>query len=380
MGIGLTLFFCLTSLGLFVVWDTTLEAAARIGVSERIYRSLVEGAPDCVSLFDQEGRFLAVNPNGWRLLGLPAIDILGLPLARLWPQEQRQQVEEAVQRVLRGKKTSFEIVYQHPSGTNLGWQIILNPIQEADGSIRRFVGIISDVTERQRAEAGLKYRLELEALIARISTDFINLPSAETGPGINRALETLGSFVGVDRAYVFQMHDHGRRASNIYEWCASGVTPELPHLQSLLLDEVLPWFTKIMRKFEVCCIPRVADLPPEAVGGKGGIQATGHPISGGGAHGTPGQFNGFFRLRRRPENKDLECGHHHYPQDGGRSAGERPGTAASRRGLAPGRGPVGSPGALRADAGPAFPGDSPFCHGGGGAVNPESDRLSGLFR
>jgi len=62
-------------------------------------------------------------------------------------------VEDAVRRVLQGEKTAFEMAYQHPTGKNLGWQIILNPIQEADDSVRRFVGIISDVTERQRAEA-----------------------------------------------------------------------------------------------------------------------------------------------------------------------------------------------------------------------------------
>ncbi len=268
IGIGLTLFFCLTSLGLFVVWDTTLEASARIGVSERIYRSLVEGAPDCVSLFDREGRFLAVNPNGRHLLGLPEADILGLPLARLWPLEQGYLVEEAIHRVWRGEKTVFEMSYQHPLGKKLGWQVILNPIQETDGNVRRFVGIITDVTERQEAEANLQYRLELEALIAKISTEFINLPSEKIGEGINRALETLGGFVRVDRAYVFQLHDQGCRASNTYEWCASGVTPEQPRLQGLLLDEALPWFAGIMRRFEVCRIPRVADLPREAAAEK----------------------------------------------------------------------------------------------------------------
>jgi len=137
------------------------------------------------------------------------------------------------------------------------------------------VGIISDVTERQRAEADLQHRLDLEALIARISTDFINLPSEEIGPGINRALETLGSFVGVDRAYVFQMHDQGRRASNTYEWCAAGVTPEQPRLQGLLLDEALPWFVNIMRDLRSAASPGDGSAAGSRYR-KGGIHTTGH--------------------------------------------------------------------------------------------------------
>lgn len=263
-GLGITLFFFLTAVGLFMVWDTILEASARIGVSERLYQSLVVGAPDCIALFDQEGKFLTVNPNGAQMLGRPAAEVLGLTLAHLCHPAQRSLVGQALHKVLQGDKTVFEMSYRHPAGHTLGLQVILNPILESDGRVNRFVGILSDITDRQKTEASLQFRVDLEALIARISTDFINLPPEDIDAGINRALATLGSFVGVDRAYVFQLHDHGRLASNTHEWCAPGIGAEQANLQNLLLEADFPWFTGLMRRFEVCSINQVADLPAAA--------------------------------------------------------------------------------------------------------------------
>jgi PAS domain S-box-containing protein len=264
LGLALTLFLCLTALGLFLVWDITLEASGRIGATERLYQSLIEGAPDGIALFNLQGQFLAINPNGLQMLGYTDGDLRRLSLADLCLPPQRCQVAQALKKVAQGDKTTLTVTSVHPEGKTLALQVILNPIPAADGRVERLVGIITDVTERQKMEADLQYRLEFEALIARISTEFINLPPEDIDAGINRTLAAIGSFVRADRAYVFQYHDQGRLVSNTHEWCAPGIVPEKDNLQDLLLKVQFPWFAEQMETLRGCCIPRVADMPTVA--------------------------------------------------------------------------------------------------------------------
>jgi|GEM_PF-1463214 len=264
LGMGAALFLCLTAMGTFILWDTTLEGAARLGVTERVYQTVVEGAPDCIGLLDAEGSFLAINPQGLLYFGRPEEGIIGRDFAGMWPEGFRDTVAGAITRAAQGTMAVFEGEYHHPIGQPRSYQVILNPILETDGTVRRVVGIATDITERKRAEADLHYRLQFEGLITRISTEFINLRFEDIGIGISRALEAIGTFAEVDRAYVFQMHEEGRLASNTFEWCAPGIEAQADQLQGLVLDTELPWFAAKMRHLEVFHVPRVADLPPEA--------------------------------------------------------------------------------------------------------------------
>lgn len=264
LGLALTIFLCLTFVGLLLVWETTMAASVRIGASERLYQSLIEGAPDCISLFDREGRFLTINPPGLQMFGRSGSEMAQLSLQQLCPPQQRCLVRYHFKKVAQGQKTAFAIAYQHPTGQTLALQIILNPILETDGQIRRIVGIISDITERQQIEADLHCRLRLEELIVRISTDFINLPPPEIDAGIERALATLGDFVGVDRVYIFQVHAEGRLTSNTHEWCRPGITAEKDNLQNLPWRDLFPWFSQTLERFQVVWLNRLADLPPTA--------------------------------------------------------------------------------------------------------------------
>ncbi len=268
IGMGAALFLCLTSLGLFMVWDTTLEAAGRLGAAERVYRTVVEGAPDCICLFDAQRQLLAINAKGLTYWGQPEEDLVGRDFAGIWPPPVQEQVVQAMGRASQGQAAVFEAQYCRPDGHQMICQVILNPIMEADQSVRRIVGIATDITERKRAEADLQYRLAFEALITKVSTDFINLRSADIAAGIHRALASIGEFVGVDRAYVFQMHDEGRLASNTFEWCAPGIAPQQDSLQRRALDRELPWFAAKIRNLEVFYVPRVKELPPEAAAEK----------------------------------------------------------------------------------------------------------------
>lgn len=62
----------------------------------------------------------------------------------------------------------------------------------------------------------LHSQIELEKLIAVISTKFIISPR-EIDYEINNALKAIGEFSGVDRSYVFQFYNNGKKMDNTHE-------------------------------------------------------------------------------------------------------------------------------------------------------------------
>lgn len=85
---------------------------------------------------------------------------------------------------------------------------------------------------RKKIEDEITYRIERERLLMDISRNFINLPLEKMDEGINKALERIGKFVGVDRSYLF-LFSSNNHFSNTHEWTASGITSQIDKLQHL---------------------------------------------------------------------------------------------------------------------------------------------------
>jgi diguanylate cyclase (GGDEF)-like protein/PAS domain S-box-containing protein len=134
------------------------------------------------------------------------------------------------------------------------------------GSIADLVSRSLDACERAKAEESLRHRIEFEKLISQISTNFINLGPDEVDGGIRSALEMIGGFVGADRSYVMLLDDDRRYGSLAYEWAAPGVPQRQTEGQ---LQHVpiagFPWIMERLSRFEHLYVPRVSELPPEAV-------------------------------------------------------------------------------------------------------------------
>ncbi|MDZ7344982.1 MAG: response regulator, partial [candidate division KSB1 bacterium] len=92
---------------------------------------------------------------------------------------------------------------------------ILKPFQE-----RELHTTIEMAINKHKVERKLKAREQFEKLIATLSTQFINLAPDEIDAAINRALQAIGEFIGVDRSYIFQFSEDGSKLINTHLWCA----------------------------------------------------------------------------------------------------------------------------------------------------------------
>ena len=142
-------------------------------------------------------------------------------------------------------------------------------------SLLRVVGeIIAGAIEREKATATLQRQVELETLVAGISTRFINVPVAALDTEIAAAIRAIGTFTGVDRSYVFLFSADGETMTNTHEWCAPGIEPHMDRLRDLPTD-TFSYSMTMLKSGRVFYVPEVAGLPPEANAEKSEFQKEG---------------------------------------------------------------------------------------------------------
>ncbi len=121
-----------------------------------------------------------------------------------------------------------------------------------------------EAVERRRAEDKLQHRLEMEEIVATISTSFIIIESNNSDNEISHALQLIGEFTGVDRCCINLLSGDETKIVQVYNWCAEGVIRNPGKIRDMSVNS-FAWLMKRLRQFKTIHIPKVADLPAHAV-------------------------------------------------------------------------------------------------------------------
>ncbi len=247
---------------------TTIEMALykarmeeKLMESEAKYRSLVESTEDSICLIDKNYRYLFLNKKYLSRFNLPADRVIGRSYHEFHSEDETREFTAQIDELF---KTHRSQLYEHRSDRDGRYFLrTLSPVKDSEGKAIAVTVTSKEITEHKRAEMALCHRVEMEEMIASISTRFISVSSDEIDQEINNALRVIGEFAGVDRSYLFQLSDGQAKMDNTHEWCAKGIEPQIAKLQRLPV-EAFPWWMSRLRRLENIHIPCVADLPPEA--------------------------------------------------------------------------------------------------------------------
>lgn len=120
----------------------------------------------------------------------------------------------------------------------------------------------------------MKNRVAFEKIVMNISTHFFSMESNEVDKGIQNALQTIGETVEVDHGYIYRFSDNNRNTTKTHEWSSPQTSSRVKQLRDLPMQN-LPWITAKLKKGQSVYIPRLADLPPEAMVDKEILQTRG---------------------------------------------------------------------------------------------------------
>ncbi|GAB4283048.1 MAG: hypothetical protein Fur0025_12700 [Oscillatoriaceae cyanobacterium] len=244
--------------------------ADRKEVQEQLLRirKAVESASDAISIADVTGKSIYHNPAFVERFGYGVAE-LNRAGGALSLYAEPVVAQAIFGTLVKGQSWAGEVLLQNHQGLQLHNFLRADAIRDDQNQIVGQVRIYTDITARKQAEEALQYRLEMEELVANISTDFLKVGAngrssllEEMDDQFNRALQEIGTFAEVDRSYIFVFD--GNHVDNTHEWCRPGIAPQIHNYQNIILEESQPWFAAKISRFEVIHIPLVAQLPPEA--------------------------------------------------------------------------------------------------------------------
>ena len=141
-------------LGLERVAHERAEAALRI--TQERFRSAVESYPGTFIIYDGQRRMRYVNARTLALLGVTSEQMIGRTDEELFPPELTRQYLPALERALRTRtEQSVECTFASPRGDHT-LVVTYVPLLDASGAVVQLIATSYDITERLRAEEGLR--------------------------------------------------------------------------------------------------------------------------------------------------------------------------------------------------------------------------------
>ncbi len=134
------------------------ERTARLETQARI----IEQIHDAVVSTDMEGQITSWNQGAERLFGYCVEEVIGRPIAFVFPEEPLDFLAEQVIAPLKARgEHAVEVRMRHKSGQNFHAHLSLSLLRDLEAGMSGMIGYITDITERKRSEEAL-------ALYARV--------------------------------------------------------------------------------------------------------------------------------------------------------------------------------------------------------------------
>ncbi|WP_026289318.1 diguanylate cyclase [Thioalkalivibrio sp. ALMg11] len=238
-------------------------------LSARFHSQIIEYAPVWVNTLDTEGRVTLWNRAAERISGYSREEVVGH--AGIWEwlfpdPEYRVAVDAEAQAIIHeGREVAgLEATIRTRSGDERTLSWYAQRFFDADGALLGASVMAEDVTERKQLEIQAQHQYRLQAMVSAISAQFADLSADAVDAAVAQALQRLGEFFRMGRAYVIRFRPDHETMDLVSEWCAPGIAPFLDEMQGVSI-EAHGWVTRQIRQGHIVHVPDVDALPEAAV-------------------------------------------------------------------------------------------------------------------
>lgn len=230
-------------------------------------RGIIDFLPDPTFVLDHTGRITIWNQAIELMTGARKSQAIGSgpeAICAAMPGLRSPLLAETILSRGSGEGVTREVcVTSLRTGEEVCLSAKASPLYDAQGRLSGVIESLRDITESKQMEARIRNRVDLERVVSSISARFIALNPADLKDALEETLWVLGSFLDVDRSYIFRFSADLTRAENTYEWFAEGIKPDIGVLQDLP-NNMISRGMELIEARKPICIPDVADLPAEA--------------------------------------------------------------------------------------------------------------------
>jgi PAS domain S-box-containing protein len=144
--------------GLVIVEDVSERRRDTVALqqSEERFRRIVETASEGIWMLDAGCRTTFVNGRLAEILGYPVAELLGRPTEDfIFPEDLPAHARRVALRA-RGESDTYELRLRRRDGAELWALVSASPVLDAQGRYNGSFAMLSDITERKRAELALR--------------------------------------------------------------------------------------------------------------------------------------------------------------------------------------------------------------------------------
>jgi len=143
------------------------QAEESLREQEEEYRRIVETADEGIWSIDMNGNTIFVNPKMAQMLGCSVEQMLGQPMFAFMDEAGKAMANRNLERRRQGIHEKHEFKFRRCDGSDLWTLIASTPICDASGQCTGTLGMITDITDRKRAEDALRYSEQLYRTMAK---------------------------------------------------------------------------------------------------------------------------------------------------------------------------------------------------------------------
>ncbi len=137
-------------------------------------------------------------------------------------------------------------------------------IKAGKGLLNAIAERVARIVEARRIRQSLEYRLKLEKLVSSISTRFIGMSEQQTDECIVETLGEICRLFDAERGFVWLLKDDGKIAGGTHEWLNDNAPSLIKQGRTVQTSDFM-WWKKQLANTGFVHIPRIKDLPPEAM-------------------------------------------------------------------------------------------------------------------
>ena len=233
------------------------------------HSQIIEYAPVWVNTLDPEGRVTLWNRAAERISGYSREEVVGHASIWEWlfpdPDYRAAVFAEGKAIIHEGREIAgLESTIRTRSGEQRTLSWYAQRFFDTEGTLLGASVMGEDITERKQLELRAQHQYRLQEVVSAISAQFADLSADAVDAAVVQALQRLGEFFRMGRAYVICFRPDHETMDLVSEWCAPGIAPFLDEMQGIPM-EAHGWVTRQIRQGHPVHVPDVGALPEAAV-------------------------------------------------------------------------------------------------------------------